>query len=76
MFITDIQIEKANMALAIAKRQLKETPHVILGLETVEDNVCAFVVSWIEGHDLSVADCSMTKQAKIRVHHETFELLI
>jgi len=76
MFITDVQIEKANMALTIAKRQLKNTPHVILGLETVEDNVCAFVVSWIEGQDLSVADFRLTKQAKIRVHHDTFELLL
>ena len=69
MFITQIAIETANEAMVIAKRELRDVPHSILGLDTNEHNVCEYVVTWLEGTD------RQTKQAKINVIHDTFELL-
>jgi len=69
MFITQIAIETATEAMVIAKRELKNVRHSILGLDTLEHNVCEYVVTWLEGAD------NQTKQAKINVSRDTFELL-
>jgi hypothetical protein len=69
MFITDIAIQSANEAIQIAKRELEDVRHSILGLDTFKHNVCEFVVTWLEGDD------RQSKQAKINVVRDTFELL-
>jgi|TARA_R110000744_G_scaffold285904_1_gene397241 hypothetical protein len=71
MFITDIAIENANEALKMTKRalEIEGVAHSILGLDTMGYNVCEFVATWAEGAD------RQTKQAKINVVLNTFELL-
>jgi hypothetical protein len=69
MFITDIAINSANEAIQIAKRELEDVRHSILGLDTFSHNVCEYVVTWLEGDD------RLSKQAKINVVDGTFELL-
>ena len=71
MFITDIAINNANEAIQMTKRalELEGVAHSILGLDTMDYNVCEFVVTWVEGVD------RQAKQARVNVVMEIFELL-
>lgn len=69
MFITNIEVETAHEAMVIAKRELKNVRCHILGLDTMEHNVCQYVVTWLEGAD------NQAKQAKINVNTKTFEII-
>ena len=66
MFITDVQIENMSKALEIAKENLKDTAHHMLGVDTLP-SVCQYVVSYMVG--------SKILQAKVNTVSRTWEPL-
>lgn len=69
MFISCVAINNQAAAMAIAKLNLANTTASIIGLDTVKDNVCEYVVFWLEGPK------RIGKQALINTVYETFEVL-